>query len=106
MKLIDNLDKEEQELYKLLAQNLTEEQFVRALQLIAIDADKYHQEQLNKTGVIHPVSTRDFEHNCEIYLDDNDEMFIFKHNSVEKYRSKSRFDCLVQKKKLQKQLGV
>ncbi len=106
IKDLDNLDKEERELYELLANNLTEEQLVRALELIAIDCDKYHQEQLNKGGVIQLVSTRDFESDCSIDIDPNLDMFVFKYKGEERARSKSRFEVLIEKKKLQKELGA
>jgi len=62
---IENLDKEEKELIELLAHNLSEKKFVRALQLIAIDGKKYHQEQLklldidNTSGIVYALLDED-----------------------------------------------
>ena len=56
IKDIDNLDKEERELFELLSNNLTETQLTRALELIVIDAKKYHKEQVSKNESLNPVS--------------------------------------------------
>jgi len=56
--------------------------------------------------LLHIISTRDFEADCSIYIDPNLDVFVFKYRGEERARSKSRFEVLIEKKKLQKDLGA
>lgn len=52
------------------------------------------------------VSTRTFEEECKLYVDEKTDEWVFEHKGVIKKRSKSKFDCLIAKKEIQKALGV
>ena len=48
---LENLDKNQKELFVILMNNLEGEDFKRVGELMAISANKYHQEQLNKLSL-------------------------------------------------------
>ena len=51
-------------------------------------------------------STRNFEQECKIYVDKEADEWVFEYQGAIKKRSKSKFDCLIAKKEIQKELGV
>jgi len=63
------------------------------------------QDELNLLN-IHIVSTRTFNDDCELYIDTKTDEWVLKHKGVIKKRAKSKFECLLTKKALQKELGV
>jgi hypothetical protein len=63
------------------------------------------QDELNLLN-IHIVSTRTFNENCNVYIDTKTDEWVFDYKGVTKKRSKSKFECLLTKKALQKELGV
>jgi hypothetical protein len=52
------------------------------------------------------VSTRTFEKEIELYVDTETDEWVLKHKGVIKKRAKSKFECLLTKQELKKQLGV
>lgn len=63
------------------------------------------QDELNLLN-IQIVSTRTFNEDCELYIDTETDEWVLKHKGVIKKRAKSKFECLLTKKVLQKELGV
>ena len=63
------------------------------------------QDELNLLN-IHIVSTRTFNEDCELYIDTETDEWVLKHKGVIKKRAKSKFECLLTKKALQKELDV
>lgn len=63
------------------------------------------QDELNLLN-IHIVSTRTFNENCNVYVDTETDEWVFDYKGVTKKRAKSKFECLLTKKALQKELGV
>ena len=71
-----------------------------------MDEIVFEAQRLVKKLTIPIVSTRTFEEDCKLYVDSKTDEWVFEHKGVEKKRSKSKFDCLLTKKEIQKALGV
>ncbi len=71
-----------------------------------MDEIVFEAQRLVKKLTIPIVSTRTFEEECRLYVDTETDEWVFEHKGVIKKRSKSKFDCLIAKKEIQKALGV
>lgn len=71
-----------------------------------MDEIVFEAQRLVKKLTIPIVSTRTFEEECNLYVDKETDEWVFEHKGVIKKRSKSKFDCLITKKEIQKALGV
>lgn len=71
-----------------------------------MDEIVFEAQRLVKKLTIPIVSTRTFEEDCKLYVDNKTDEWVFEHKGVIKKRSKSKFDCLLTKKEIQKSLGV
>ena len=71
-----------------------------------MDEIVFEAQRLVKKLTIPIVSTRTFEEECKLYVDKETDEWVFEHKGVIKKRSKSKFDCLIAKKEIQKALGV
>ncbi|MBD3197991.1 MAG: hypothetical protein GF317_23275 [Candidatus Lokiarchaeota archaeon] len=54
----------------------------------------------------HIVSNLTYSENCNVYIDTKTDEWVFDYKGVTKKRAKSKFECLLTKKALQKELGV
>ena len=63
-------------------------------------------EQAINNDTLYIVSTCEFNKECYIDVDKDTDEYVLIHKGVIKKRSKSRFDCLLMKKRIQKSLGV
>lgn len=51
-------------------------------------------------------SSQTFDKDCIVYLDSTIDMWVLKHLDEIVFRSKSEFDCLIEKKIIQKRLAL
>jgi hypothetical protein len=59
-----------------------------------------------KALALNSVSTCTFDNDCELYIDNDSDQWVFKYKREVIKISKSKWDCLIAKKALQKHLGV
>jgi hypothetical protein len=80
MKILDieNMDKDEKELYQMLTSKFNETEMMKLMPLMVIDGEKYHREKLNENGVL------------------GDVIGLFTHETIEKIRN-SNSDAEVRK---------
>jgi len=58
MKILDieNMDKDEKELYQMLTSKFNETEMMKLMPLMVIDSEKYHREKLNNNVVLGDVN--------------------------------------------------